>query len=155
MNEIVAGYLEGSNIYSDPNKKLAYVGMQKYITKLEVSNVNIINTTNTVDKSSVIGGAIIAGGVGALVGATPSTELLIEICWNNGQKSIAKVTKETFDLMIIGLHTDYTQNQINDITEERYATRHAQAVADRRSLIWKFIIGLIWLFYFLIYCELN
>ena len=144
MNEIVAGYGTGAKICKDPNRKLAYITKSIYITQLDFSSVNIINSSSYVEGSKVLGGALLAGGVGALIGASNSTELLIEINWRNGEKSIAQVKKDIFDLMIIGLNSYYTRDQIDSIAKAKDAKLQEEKSNDQLQL-WG--IALVWLLF--------
>ncbi len=119
MNEIISGYRSGAKFQEDPNNQLVHIGSSEYITKNLVSSVNLINSTTEVNTSGVLTGAAIAGAVGALASIGSVTEILVEINWNNGEKSIAKVSKSVFERILIGLGNDYTQSDIKNIENER------------------------------------
>lgn len=122
MNKIIAGYWEGVSIQADANKQLAYVGecleVATYITKESASSINIINSTTAVDTSKVFKGYTNFGVMGALAGAQAVTEILVEIVWNNGEKSIAKVSKDIYERMLIGMNTNYTSESIKIVHED-------------------------------------
>lgn len=119
MNEIIAGYRSGSIIKEDPNKQLAYIGIDEYFTKVLVADIKLVNSTTEVDTSAVFRGAMMAGAMGALAGASASTEILVEIFWKNGEKSIAKVTRSIFERMLVGVNTEYTEEQVKQIGDYR------------------------------------
>ena len=122
INEVIAGHRQGSSIHADPNQQLAYIGTNEYLTKVLVSSVNLINSTTEVDTTKIASGYWNFGAMGALAGAQANTEILIEIIWKSGEKSIAKVTKEMFERILVGMNTEYTSESLTRVKEQEYQT---------------------------------
>lgn len=142
MNKIIAGYWEGVSIQADTNKQLAYVGrcleVATYITKESASSINIINSTTAVDTSKVFKGYTTFGVIGALAGSQAVTEILVEIVWNNGEKSIAKVSKDIYERMLIGMNTNYTSETIKIVHED--AVQMQQSDEKDRLMIFAAVV---------------
>ena len=125
MNEIIAGYKEGCTISILPHSRIACVSTDLYFTKVHVSDMQLVNSTTAVDTTSIVKGLTQFGAMGALAGAQAQTEILVQIFWKNGEKSIAKVSKDMFEVMLIGMNTDYTPDSLKTtISDARKAAEY-------------------------------
>lgn len=67
---------------------------KEYVTKLEVLNRS--------SESGAIGGAIVAGALGAIIGASMA-DILVKIYWSDGNESIALVTSSMYNEMLVSI----------------------------------------------------
>lgn len=127
MNEIISGKYSGRKILIDSERKVAFLSENYiYLAKNNLRNVNIINSSNT-SIGNPIAGAIVAGAAGAIIASATSYEILLELNWRDGQTSVAKVNKDTFEAITVGARKLYSDEQFERLTQRQKEKANANA----------------------------
>ena len=108
-NVIVSGRYTGCTIVKSPTKNCAYVnganGANLYINKLHVKEVNDINKSSVNSYGDAAVGTLLFGAGGAALG-TNKNQMLLEIEWVEGDKSLIKVSPEIQEAIIVGMYEE-------------------------------------------------
>ena len=153
MNEILSGKYSGSKLVKDKERNVAFLTPSyTYIVKNTAERIEIINGTNTTAGDPLYG-AIIGGATGAIVASSTVYEALIEICWKDGQTSIAKVDKEMLEALMIGVRKVYSEEQLERLTQSRIEKEKKDKEGNFNTTVWMLLIGIGWiaLVYFIFY----
>ena len=145
MNEIISGKYSKCKLEIDKERNVAYLSPNYiYIAKNNVSGIDIINSSNTT-LGNPLTGAIIGGVTGAVIASSTVYEVMLEIKWRDGQSSIAKVDKETFEAITVGFHKVYSEEQFERLTKQRkeQEKRDKESLQESSSMMW--LIGLGWI----------
>jgi hypothetical protein len=124
-DKVLAGEYTGAEIKVSANGQSAYVlapGEQAhYINKLNVESVSEVNRTSSNDVASAFVGQALIGNAGLLLGSNQK-EIMLEIHWKDGTKSLVTVGNNAHQAIIIGMYNDTTQAQ-----QDKTATQDASA----------------------------
>ena len=124
-DKVLAGEYTGAEIKVSANGQSAYVlapGEQAhYINKLNVESVSEVNRTSSNDVASAFVGQALIGNAGLLLGSNQK-EIMLEIHWKDGTKSLVTVGNNAHQAIIIGMYNDTTQAQ-----QDKIATQDASA----------------------------
>ena len=124
-DKVLAGEYTGAEIKVSANGQSAYVlasGEQAhYINKLNVESVSEVNRTSSNDVASAFVGQALIGNTGLLLGSNQK-EIMLEIHWKDGTKSLVTVGNNAHQAIIIGMYNDTTQAQ-----QDKIATQDASA----------------------------
>ena len=124
-DKVLAGEYTGAEIKVSANGQSAYVlasGEQAhYINKLNVESVSEVNRTSSNDVASAFVGQALIGNAGLLLGSNQK-EIMLEIHWKDGTKSLVTVGNNDHQAIIIGMYNDTTQAQ-----QDKIATQDASA----------------------------
>ena len=106
INTIISGKYAGNTIAKSPSKNCAYIqGANVYINKLHVKSVNDINRSSVNSYGDAAIGTVLFGTGGAALG-TNKNQILLEIEWVEGDKSLIKVSPEIQEAIIVGMYED-------------------------------------------------
>lgn len=124
-DKVLAGEYTGAEIKVSANGQSAYVlapgGQAHYINKLNVESVSEVNRTSSNDVASAFVGQALIGNAGLLLGSNQK-EIMLEIHWKDGTKSLITVGNNAHQAIIIGMYNDTTQAQ-----QDKIATQDASA----------------------------
>ena len=153
---IISGKYNECKIKKDPVRNMAYVdvGSGVNIIRQNVERVEIINSTSDSNQANVMKGAFYAGTAGALVASASTTEILIMIYWVDGETSIAKVGKEIFEAITVGMHTNFTEQETDKLNTERTEAIEKKKAEDDKAKFWMFIIAIAWFIWMCVSVEM-
>ena len=130
VNTVIAGEYANGEIKISSNGQSAYIflnGKSKYINKLNVESVKEVNKASAVDGGGALVGYAIAGGVGMLLGGTQE-EIILEIYWEDGKKSLIKATSVVQEAIIVSMYNDVTPEQEYEISNKDESARKTGAI---------------------------
>lgn len=113
VNTIISGLYEGATIKKSSTGKAAYIianGGYQYINQQNVANITTVNkesVNNVMDAS--LGSAVFGTG-GAVIGMNQK-QILLEIHWKNGGKSLAKVDADINEAIVVGMYENLSSSQ--------------------------------------------
>lgn len=125
VNTVIAGEYANGEIKISSNGQSAYIflnGKSKYINKLNVESVKEVNKASAVDGGGALVGYAIAGGAGMLLGGKQD-EIILEIYWKDGKKSLIKATSTVHEAIIISMYNDVTPEQEYAISSKDESAR--------------------------------
>lgn len=145
IDVIISGKHSGCRIKRDTERNIAFtVPHFISLTKNNVDHIDVINSANT-PVGNALKGAIVAGAVGALVASSTITEILVEIVWKDGQTSIARVSKEVFEAIIVGIRKVYSEEQLKSLQKQREEKHKKEQEDAFNSKVWSWLIAIGWL----------
>ena len=130
VNTVIAGEYANGEIKISSNGQSAYIflnGKSKYINKLNVESVKEVNKASAVDGGGALVGYAIAGGAGMLLGGTQE-EIILEIYWKDGKKSLIKATSVVQEAIIVSMYNDVTPEQEYEISNKDESARKTGAI---------------------------
>lgn len=147
INTIISELYQGAKIKKSSTGKAAYVvalGNYQYINRQNVSNVVTLNKesiNNVMDAS--LGSAVFGAG-GAVLGMNQK-QILLEIQWANGGKSLAKVDADMNEAIVVGMYENLSAQQ-------QQVMRQGDQTANTISTIFWLCV---FVFCIIIYCFPN
>lgn len=130
-DKVLAGEYAGSEIKISANGQSAYVlapgGQAHYVNKLNVENVTEVNRTSSNDVASAFVGQALIGNAGLLLGSNQK-EIMLEIHWKDGTKSLITVRNNVHQAIIIGMYNDTTQAQQDKIASQDASSRETGTI---------------------------
>lgn len=113
VNTIISGLYAGAAIKKSSTGKAAYIianGGYQYINQQNVDNITTVNkeTVNNVMDASL--GSAVFGAGGAVIGMNQK-QILLEIQWKNGGKSLAKVDADINEAIVVGMYETLSSSQ--------------------------------------------
>ena len=125
-DKVLAGEYTGAEIKVSANGQSAYVlapgGQAHYINKLNVESVTEVNRTSSNDVASAFVGQALIGNAGLLLGSNQK-EIMLEIHWKDGTKSLITVGNSAHQAIIIGMYNETTQAQQDKIAAQDASAR--------------------------------
>lgn len=134
INVVLSGKFANMPIKKSETSKYAYVPGGSYIVKNRVKSINMVNQAGTTSYGKALTGTALFGTGGAALG-TNIQEMLLEINWYTGDKSLVKVNKEMYEAMTVGMYDNLSEEKLREITEKDEK--------DRANAPLHFIVGLI------------
>lgn len=109
LNTIISGPYSGKQIVFFKNGAGLIVGTDVFFSKETVSSINIVNT----EDGNVVAGAIVAGLLGALI-MDEAGYAMVEITWLSSEKSLAKMSKEDANNLIVASYNSIDEQLTNE-----------------------------------------
>lgn len=120
--------------------------IQHYFIQDEVEEIKLINSPNDFSLSKAAVGTAVFGSGGAILGAS-NDENLLEVTWKDNSKSLIKVNKYMYEIILSGMYSNITLDSINKEKEERKNNyTEGDAIGDAFGIIFFFVIFIIILF---------
>lgn len=115
INIVLSGSFEGCKIEGSSNSKYARIkNTSYYFVKDKVTSISMVNQMRKTSLTSAAVGTAVFGTGGAALGNNKQ-EIILEVNWKHGGKSLIKVNPSMYEKIVSGMFKDVINENLDEL----------------------------------------